>query len=421
MGRRARQGPLDSRAQHKTDVRALHALGGNTDLTAPPTGVQAYREATAPRTRSSVRSFRQRSSFRRTRSRGSGTTWPGSLGTRRPLRRRPHPSCSRRRATSRAPPRRPRRALDPTSAAGQQAAQAASGRQALAQLGLDALNSQNTGTQDLFKGQQSIAARELPEAMTAAAQRTAGAKSQRNAAVTGFLTTARQNAQNYQIARGTLNLNTEKAAADAATRRRHDRARPAPQGGERTAAKNAGSAATQGYGPGRSGMNKYGYTYDEWTGLSPAAQSKARAGKPKTAKPVDPATQHAKDFYAQYGVKPASTKQIASARSDLQRVESYVRELKSGGTDRKTVGQLLLQGGTVPTDDGTARRARSATRRRTGCGCPPRSTSRTTGSCRRRCRTVSTRPGSSCRSSGCRRNRRPCRSPRSPSRSPATR
>jgi hypothetical protein len=45
--------------------------------------------------------------------------------------------------------------------------------------------------------------------MTAAAQRTAGAKSQRNAAVTGFLTTARQNAQNYQIARGTLGLNTE--------------------------------------------------------------------------------------------------------------------------------------------------------------------------------------------------------------------
>jgi hypothetical protein len=33
--------------QHKTDVKALHALGGNTNLTAPPTGVQAYREAQA--------------------------------------------------------------------------------------------------------------------------------------------------------------------------------------------------------------------------------------------------------------------------------------------------------------------------------------------------------------------------------------
>jgi hypothetical protein len=91
-------------------------------------------------------------------------------------------------------------------------------------------------------------------------------------------------------------------------------------------------------------MNKYGFTYDEWTGLTPAAQSKARAGKPKTAKPVDPATQHAKDFYAQYGVKPASTKQVASARSDLQRVESYVRELKSGGTDRKTARPAAAAG-----------------------------------------------------------------------------
>jgi hypothetical protein len=49
--------------------------------------------------------------------------------------------------------------------------------------------------------------------MTAAAERTAGAKSQRDSAVTTFLTGARQNAQNYAIARGTLGLNTDKAAA----------------------------------------------------------------------------------------------------------------------------------------------------------------------------------------------------------------
>jgi hypothetical protein len=52
-------------------------------------------------------------------------------------------------AAAQAPP-----GLDPNSEAGQQAAQAATGRQALAQLGLDALNTQNTATQDLFKGQQ---------------------------------------------------------------------------------------------------------------------------------------------------------------------------------------------------------------------------------------------------------------------------
>jgi hypothetical protein len=105
-------------------------------------------------------------------------------------------------------------------------------------------------------------------------------KSQRNAAVTGFLTTARQNAQNYQIARGTLNLNTDKAAADAintatanSDRAHHNAAN------EEAAAKNADTAATQGYGPGRSGMNKYGFTYDEWTALSPKDQNKWRTGK----------------------------------------------------------------------------------------------------------------------------------------------
>jgi hypothetical protein len=42
--------------------------------------------------------------------------------------------------------------LDPNSAAGQQSAQAAQGRQALSQLGLDALNTNAQGTQDFFGG-----------------------------------------------------------------------------------------------------------------------------------------------------------------------------------------------------------------------------------------------------------------------------
>jgi hypothetical protein len=128
--------------------------------------------------------------------------------------------------------------LDPNSEAGKQAATAAQGRQALSQLGLDALNTQNQATQNLFSGQQAIAARELPAAMTAAAERTANAKTQRGNAMTGFLTTARQNAQNYAIARGTLGLNTTKAQVDAAQgaaaigeRTRHDRA------GEKNAAR----------------------------------------------------------------------------------------------------------------------------------------------------------------------------------------
>jgi hypothetical protein len=37
--------------------------------------------------------------------------------------------------------------------------------------------------------------------------------------------------------------------------------------------------AKTGYGPGAPGMNKYGYTYDEWTGLSTSAKANARKGK----------------------------------------------------------------------------------------------------------------------------------------------
>jgi hypothetical protein len=105
--------------------------------------------------------------------------------------------------------------LDPNSQAGQQSAQAAQGRQAIAQLGLDALNTQSQATQDYFGGQQNVASRVQPQMQMAADQGLANAKSQRGAAVTGFLTTARQNAQNYAIARGTLGLNSAKAIADA--------------------------------------------------------------------------------------------------------------------------------------------------------------------------------------------------------------
>jgi hypothetical protein len=105
--------------------------------------------------------------------------------------------------------------LDPNSQAGQQSAQAAQGRQAIAQLGLDALNTQSQATQDYFGGQRNVASRVQPQMQMAADQGLANAKSQRGAAVTGFLTTARQNAQNYAIARGTLGLNSAKAIADA--------------------------------------------------------------------------------------------------------------------------------------------------------------------------------------------------------------
>jgi hypothetical protein len=156
--------------------------------------------------------------------------------------------------------------IDPNSQAGQQAAQAASGRQSIAQLGLDALNTQGQATQDYFGGLQSSASRELPQAQSAADVALAQAQGQRGAAVNSYLTSARQNAQNYAIARGTLNLNTDKAASDATlgaakltadTQAKKDKA-----AADAKARKDAATAKGE-------TVNKYGYTADQWSRFSP--------------------------------------------------------------------------------------------------------------------------------------------------------
>jgi hypothetical protein len=196
-------------AQHKTDVRALHALGGSTDLTAPPTGVQAYREAQAAATAQfgpQVAAAQQQVTnvapwFQDYMARVAGYAQAANAQAQPVIQQAQGYQTGA--AAQTAP------GLDPNSDAGKQAAQAAQGRQALGQLGLDALNSQNTATQNYLGGLGTTAAKEQPQAQTAAANALATAKSQRGAAVTDFLTTARQNAQNYRIATGTLNLNTE--------------------------------------------------------------------------------------------------------------------------------------------------------------------------------------------------------------------
>jgi hypothetical protein len=217
--------------QHKTDVRAMHALGGSTDLTAPPSGVQAYREAQAAATAQfgpQVQAAKQQQTniqpwFQDYMARVAGYAQAANQQAQPVLQQAQ--TYQQGAAAQTAP------GLDPNSAAGQQAAQAAQGRQSLAQLGLDALNTQNTATQNYLGGLGTVAAKELPQAQTAAANALANAKSQRGAAVQNFLTTARQNAQNYQIAQGTLGLNTTKAAVDASIqqasvdeRTRHDKA-----------------------------------------------------------------------------------------------------------------------------------------------------------------------------------------------------
>jgi hypothetical protein len=158
--------------------------------------------------------------------------------------------------------------------------------------------------------------------------------------VTAGLTTARQNAQNYNIAQGTLGLNTAKAQADAAQtqattteRVRHDKA--SEQNSKAAQAFQRKQAQSTGYGAGRPGLNKYGFTYDQWTQMSPKAQAKARAGtgKQSTTGP--------------YGVKLATPTQTGNAHDKVAEARSLVHDLVGSGMSRNEIRQTLIQGGPV--------------------------------------------------------------------------
>jgi hypothetical protein len=135
--------------------------------------------------------------------------------------------------------------LDPNSDAGKQAAQAASGRQALSQLGLDALNTQNTAAQNYFGGQQTIAAKEQPAAQTAAAEAGGGEEPAWRCGDRGADDGPAERPE-LQHRQGTLGLNTAKAQADAAqTQATTTGAHPARQGGREELEGRAGVPAKQ--------------------------------------------------------------------------------------------------------------------------------------------------------------------------------
>lgn len=198
--------------------------------------------------------------------------------------------------------------LDPASAAGQQSAQAAQGRQALAQSGLDALNAQNTATQDFFGGQQALAARVQPQVAATAQQNVANAQSQRGGAVQTYLTTARQNAQNYNIARGTLGLNSAKAQSDAdqataaETEKERHNATSEQTAVDRINAQSQTAADKQ--NAAAATPNKYGVPAGQWQNWSTShrqrvmdayAENHAKGGDDKTA------AKHVTDVHAATG------------------------------------------------------------------------------------------------------------------------
>lgn len=148
--------------------------------------------------------------------------------------------------------------LDPSSPAYAQAQQAAQGRAAIAQLGVNALQTNAQATQDYFGGLATTAQRELPQAKMAVGAQQRDLESRRGDAVRTFLSDARTNAQNFGIANATLGLNTTKAAADTDIARGVDpvtgKALPDPKAGEQ-AAKDAD-------------INKYGISNSEWRSMT---------------------------------------------------------------------------------------------------------------------------------------------------------
>lgn len=124
---------------------------------------------------------------------------------------------------------------------------------------------------------------------------------------------------------------------------RHNRA------AERNAAANAKST---GYGPGRPGLNKYGYTHDDWSSLSARQRDKARSG---SGTQKSPASRDADAFYDKYGARPVSTAAVGNAQNSIEGAAALVRELKSGGNDRNTVANILLKGEPVPVADSSGK------------------------------------------------------------------
>lgn len=199
--------------------------------------------------------------------------------------------------------------LDPNSAAGQQALQAAQGRGQLASLGQQALQANASSAGDYFGALGAAAAAQQPGAQTAAANALASAQTQRGQAVTKYMGDARANAQNYAIARGTLGLNTEKAAADVAS----DTARTAETHRHNTASEKNAAANRKAAADARGQtVNKYGYTNEQWQRFS--AEHRRRIirsfekGGGTTAAQDKEAKKHA----------DAITKTVGKARTDIQ-------------------------------------------------------------------------------------------------------
>jgi hypothetical protein len=197
--------------------------------------------------------------------------------------------------------------LDPSSPQYAKEQQAALGRQVMAQDSANYLGGVAQAGQNYLSGQANVAARELPQAQAGLLSQYGLLQTQKQDAATAAYGDIRTGEQNASIARQTLGLNTAQAAADVDLKR----------GVDPVTGKDLPAEPAKGYAPGGPGLNKYGYTYDQWSAMSPAAQNKKRSAGSTTAADKDKQKKADAEKKRIAGVKTATAK-IQTKISDAQ-------------------------------------------------------------------------------------------------------
>lgn len=201
--------------------------------------------------------------------------------------------------------------LDPSSPQYAKEQQAAQGRGTMAQDSANYLAGVAAATDAYFGGQANTAQRELPQVQAGLLAQYGQLQGQKQDAASAAYGDIRTNEQNAAIARQTLGLNAADSAANVDLKRGVDpvTGKPLPKD------------AVTGYAPGGPGQNKYGYTYDEWSKLSPKARDKARAGNGTAGK-----TQAQKD----------AEKQAAADAKKKTAIQKATGAVKTKITDART-------------------------------------------------------------------------------------
>jgi hypothetical protein len=212
--------------------------------------------------------------------------------------------------------------LDPSSPQYAKEQQAAQGRQAITQLGANTLEAIPAALNAYLAGQQSIAARELPQVQAGYGQQIGQLQGQRAGAVNEAYGQIRQGEQNASLARSTLGLNTAKAEADAA----YDAASLGQKASENRRDRRDKAAE----------VNQYGVPNSDWRKMSTAERQKVikefKAGGGTSAADKEAAKKKAAEKKRVQGIRKASGGFQSKVRDAQTAWERYAR-VKNPATD----------------------------------------------------------------------------------------